>query len=150
MEGDIYVYVCVCVPLLVQWSCLHSCCCFKTLAFSESLHFPRTVQMNMELKTDVGSSMLLHKGKWGIGRERRGRWQGLREGTFSSPRTLITRGGLNSEFHQPALWKWTLNRKQMGVDLELGEGKWREAWGEECGEEGYRASRVEQCRVWAC
>lgn len=82
--------------------CMHGCC-FKTPAFSESFHFPRAVQMNMELETDVGSNMLLHKGEWGIGRERRGRWQGPSEGTFSSPRTLITRGGLNSKFHQPAL-----------------------------------------------
>lgn len=116
---SLYIYI----PLLVKYSCLYSCCCFKIPAFSERFHFPRAVQMNMELKTDVGSSMLLHKGKWGIGRERRGRWQGPREGTFSSPRTLITRGGLNSKFHQPALWKWTPNRKQMGVDLELGDGK---------------------------
>ena len=41
------------------------------------VHFPRAVQMNMELKTDVGFSMLLHKGKWGTGRGGRLKREGI-------------------------------------------------------------------------
>lgn len=41
--------------------------------------------MNMQLKTDVGSSMLLHKGEWGTGRERGGGGRDGAKGPSAAP-----------------------------------------------------------------
>lgn len=112
--------------------CMHGCC-FKTPAFSESFHFPRAVQMNMELETDVGSNMLLHKGEWGIGRERRGRWQGPSEGTSAAPGLSSLEG------------VWTPNSTSLHSENELlTENRWGWTWRWRMGRRGGQ----DEERVW--